>query len=135
MVGGHDVAGPEGLPGPPHLHMRRGVEHASNTGEDPSQRRIGRGGGEIVDHRPDPCGGEHGGRPPGEGDDVVAKNVETAAKGRADEATSPRDEHPHASAVPPGPISIAGWVAAHTESLSRKILALCRASTGNDGWK
>ena len=138
VAGRHHVAGPEGFLRPPHLHVGRGVEHASHTGEVLREGRIGRGGGEIVGHHPDPLGSEARGWAPREGDHVCAKSMKAAAECRSDEAASARDEHPHAIPALPaegGARSTAVCVAAQTESLSRKILALCRASTGNDGWK
>ena len=89
-----------------------------------------------MDHRADAFGGQARIGPAAEGCHVVATIPQSPAERTADETAPAGDERFHAwpaRSVVGSSISMAACVAAQTASRSRKILALWRASTGNEG--
>ena len=114
------------------------MEDTLDPGEEYGEEGAGGGRGEILDRSSNPFCGQFLVWSAANRRDVVAEIPEPSADSAADKATSASHNRLHAftavSTSGPG-TSMAVWDAAQLPRRSRKILALCRASTGNDWWK
>ena len=136
ILRGEEIPADERLARPPHLHVGRSVEDALGAGKERGERGLGLRRREVLDRRVDSLGGQFRVRPAAERRDVVAEIAKPSAERGTDEAAAAGDDRLHAvTAAAASGNSMAVWVAAQAPRRSRKILALCRASTGNDWWK